>query len=225
MEIIHLFDIGWLNHFTNIFIQVGEKHKYLNFFIGMFMESTGIPFAAMPAFASTGYLLSKGNFNFWWAVFVGGIGNALGSTLSYVLGRFFGNLIRRYRKSDMAFEREQKLQDYIKKNGTKTIFFAQLFGFTRTFISFPAGLLKMNFGKFFLATFTGGMIFVVYFALGTKYVIGIYDKFVYPYIGLSFMSLGIILGFGYILTHFSLHYGKKAHAKLKERQNDQAKNN
>lgn len=225
MEIIHLFDIAWFNNLTNIFIQIGEKHKYLNFFLGMFLESTGIPFASMPAFASTGYLLTHGEFNFWWAVIIGGLGNALGSSVSYGSGYFFGNVIRKYRHSSRVIEREEKLQQYIKKNGTKTIFLAQLFGFTRVFISFPAGLLKMDFKKFFIATFFGGMTFVIYFALGTMYVMNLYDKFVYPYIGLSFISLGVIIGFGYIITHFSFHYGKKARAKLKGKVDGQKQDN
>lgn len=225
MDLIHLFDIAWLNHFTNILITIGEKHKYLNFFIGMFLESTGIPFASMPAFASTGYLLARGDFNFWWAVIVGGIGNAMGSSVSYGLGYFFGNVIRKRRKSHKIADREERLQEYIKRNGTKTIFFAQLFGFTRVFISFPAGLLRMKFSKFFLATFFGGMAFVIYFALGTMYVINLYDKFVYPYIGLTFASLGLIVGFGYIITHFSVHFGKKAHAKIKEKTSGESQDN
>jgi membrane protein DedA with SNARE-associated domain len=225
MDNIPLSSIEWLNNITNYFIELGESYKYLNFFLGMFLESIGIPFAAMPAFASTGYLLSQGKFNFWWAVFIGGIGNVLGSSISYSFGYFSGNFIRKHRKSHKLTKREDKLQDYIKKYGTKTIFFAQLFGFTRTFISFPAGLLKMNFKKFFVATFFGGLIFAAYFAIGTIYLINLYDKFVYPYIGLSFISFGIILGLGYAITHFSLHFGKKAHAKIKEKVNDNGQNN
>jgi len=218
---VEILSIKWLNDLTNIFISIGESHRYLNFFIGMFLESIGIPFASMPAFASTAYLLSEGQFNFWWAVIVGGLGNALGSSVSYGVGYFFGDLIRKRRKNHKLTAREDNLQEYIKKNGTKTIFFAQLFGFTRVFISFPAGLLRMDFKKFFVATFFGGMIFVIYFALGTMYLIEIYDKFVLPYIGLSFISLALIIGLGYVITHFSLHFGKKAHRRVKEIKNGQ----
>jgi len=225
MDFIQFFHIEWLNHLTNILVDIGEKYKYLNFFIGMFLESIGIPFASMPAFASTSYLLAQGKFNFWWAVLIGGLGNALGSSVSYYLGYFFGNAMRKRRKAKNTVVRYERLEKYIKKYGTKTIFFAQMFGFTRVFISFPAGLLKMKFSKFFVATFTGGMIFVIYFAFGTTFLIGLYDRFLYPYIGLSFLSLGIILGFGYALTHFSLHYGKKAHAKIKEKINSDEQNN
>lgn len=225
MDLLPSFDIGWLNYLTSLLIELGEKHRYLNFFIGMFLESTGIPFASMPAFASTSYLLAQGKFNFWMAVLIGGVGNALGSSVSYLMGYFFGDIIRKKRIKEKNQEREQKLQGYIERYGTKTIFFAQLLGFTRVFISFPAGLLKMNFFKFFFATFFGGMIFVLYFAFGTTLLIDLYDKFVYPYIGLSFLSLGIIIGVGYALTHLSVRYGKKAHARIREKLNDDKKDN
>jgi len=225
MNNIPFFNVEWLNYITNVLVQIGEEYKYLNFFIGMFLESIGIPFASMPAFASTSYLLSQGKFNFWLAVLIGGIGNALGSTVSYYLGYYFGHILRKKRQGQNVNEREEKLQQYIKRYGTKTIFFAQLLGFTRVFISFPAGMLKMKFGKFFLATLTGGMIFVIYFAYGSTLLIGLYDRFVYPYIGLSILSMGAILGFGYALTHFSIHYGKKAHAKIKNRLTDNGQDN
>jgi membrane protein DedA with SNARE-associated domain len=225
MDIFPSFDIGWLDYLTTILIEIGEKYKYLNFFIGMFLESVGIPFASMPAFASTGYLLAQGKFDFWWAVVIGGLGNAIGSSVSYGLGFYFGRAIRKKRPGQQLGAREERLKSYITRYGTKTIFFAQLLGFTRVFISFPAGLMKMDFKKFFLATLTGGMIFVIYFAFGTTLVINLYDKFVYPYIGLSFLSLGFILGFGYALTHVSLHFGKQAHAKIKERINGDDQNN
>jgi membrane protein DedA with SNARE-associated domain len=86
-------------------------------------------------------------------------------------------------------------------------------------------MLKMDFKRFFLATLSGGMLFVIYFAFGTTFVIGLYDKFVYPYIGLSFISLGFIIGFGYALTHLSLRYGKQAHAKIKEKISSDEQNN
>jgi membrane protein DedA with SNARE-associated domain len=214
INIVDISNIGWLNDLTNLFITIGENHKYLNFFIGMLLESAGIPFASMPAFASTSYLLSEGKFNFWSAVLVGGLGNAIGSSIAYFIGFFFGKAIRKRRKNHKLTEKEDRLQEYIKKHGVKTIFLAQLFGFTRVFISLPAGLLRMNFKKFIIATFLGGMIFVIYFALGMIYLIDLYDKFVYPYIGLSFISLGILIGFGYVITHFSFHFGRRAHQKL-----------
>lgn len=213
---LNLSNIEWLNWLTNLFVNVGEKYKYLNFFIGTFLEACGIPFASMPAFTSTGYLISEGKFNFFWAVAIGAIGNTLGSAVSYWIGRQFGKIVRKKHKDHNLTQRDDRLETYIRKHGAKTIFWAQVWGFTRTFISFPAGMLKMDFKKFIISTFFGGILFVIYFSIGAIYIREIYDKFVYPYIGLSFASLGLIFGFGYIITHLSFHYGRKAHHKIKE---------
>lgn len=209
---LDLSQIFWVNYITNLFVELGEKYKYLNFFVGTFLESLGIPFASMPAFASTGYLISEGKFNFYWAVAIGAIGNTIGSAVSYWLGYNFGRLVRKKRKNHNLTQRDDKLEEYIKKHGAKTIFWGQVWGFTRTFISFPAGMLKMDFKKFIVATFFGGALFVIYFSMGAIYVRHLYDRFVYPYIGLSFASLGILIGLGYIVTHLSIH----AHRRVKK---------
>lgn len=218
---LNLSNILWVNQITNLFVSFGERYSYLNFFVGTFLESLGIPFASLPAFTSTGYLISEGKLNIFYAILVGSLGNVLGSSVSYFMGYSFGKAVRKRSKNHKIAEREEKLQGYIKKHGAKTIFWSQLFGFTRVFISFPAGMLKMDFKKFFFATFTGGMLFVIYFSIGAIYVRYLYDQFVYPYIGLSFASLGVIIGFGYLFTHLSIHYGKKAHKKITEQINAQ----
>lgn len=222
---LDLSNIYWVNWITNVFVTLGERYSYINFFIGTFLESLGIPFASLPAFTSTGYLISEGKLNIFYAIIVGAVGNALGSSVSYYLGYSFGKAIRKKRKNHKVAEREERLQGYLKKYGSKTIFWAQLLGFTRVFVSFPAGLLRMNFKKFFLATLTGGMLFVVYFSIGAIYIRYLYDKLVYPYIGLSFASLGVIIGVGYAITHLSIHYGKKAHKKFTEQINGQNNGN
>jgi membrane protein DedA with SNARE-associated domain len=191
----------------------------------MALESVGIPFASMPANISTSVLITEGKFNIYWAILIGALGNATGSTISYLLGRFFGDVVRKFRKDHHVIKKEAKLQNYIKKYGAKTIFVAQLIGFARTFISFPAGMLKMNFKKFITATFFGGLIFTAWY-VGLSFIIrDFYDQFVYPYIGLSFASLLIILGIGYIVTHFSIHIGKKAKEKYDEYKNGQDNGN
>jgi membrane protein DedA with SNARE-associated domain len=212
---LDLSNIIWLNWLTNHFVSLGEQHRYLNLFLGTFLEACGLPFASLPAFTSTAYLIGEGKLNFYSAILIGAFGNTMGSTVSYFLGYRFGNHIRKKRKDHKLTQKEDRLEEYIKKYGVKIIFWGQLFGFTRTFISFPAGLLKMDFKRFFVATFFGGALFVIYFSMGALYVRHLYDRFVYPYIGLSFISLGILIGLGYILTHLSFHYGKRVHSRFK----------
>lgn len=218
--------IAWLNVLTNYFIYLGEQYGYLTLFVGMFLESVGVPFAGMAAEVSTAFLITEGKMNLYIAVVIAGIANTLGSAVSWWLGYKFGKWFRKRRKdNEKVRERDAKMERYIKKYGFATIFFAQLFGVTRTFISFPAGFLKMNFKKFILATLAGGLIYSTASVLLSFVWRHVYDEFVYPAIGLSFASLAVILILGYVVTHLSIHVGKRAHAKYQEYKNGQNNGN
>ncbi len=218
-------NIEWLNDITNFFLTLGESHKYLNFFLGMSLESLGIPFASMPATVATSVLLTEGKFNIFLAIFIGALGNTLGSTIQYALGRFFGETIRKKKKNHTVFKGEEALNRYMKKYGSRAIIFAQLIGFTRVFISFPAGMLKMNFKKFILSTFFGGLLFTTWYVLTSFVIRDFYDKFVYPYFGLSFATAVVMFGLIFIATHFGIKYGKKAHIEIKKRVKENGQNN
>jgi membrane protein DedA with SNARE-associated domain len=215
-------NIVWLNFLTNYFILLGEHYGYLTLFVGMFLESLGIPFMGLAAEVSTAYLITEGRMSIYLAILVAGVGNTLGSALSWWLGYKFGNWFRKRRKdNEKTKERDAKLTGYIKKYGAPTIFFAQLFGVTRTFISFPAGFLKMDFKKFIAYTLAGGLIYSFASVMLSFVWRRVYDTLVYPAIGLSFASLAVIVIIGYVVTHLSIHFGKKAHAKIKEYQDGQ----
>lgn len=204
-----LSSIFWINFVTNWFIVLAEHFSYSSLSLGMALESLGIPFAGLAAEMSAIVLVSEGKMNFTLAVIAAAAGNTIGSMASYGLGYKFGDFIRKRRKDHKLAKREENLQEYIKRYGTATIFGAQLLGFTRPFISFPAGLLKFDFKKFVSATLFGGVLYSTYSLYLTVIIRHYYDRFVYPYIGLSFASLALLIGAGYIITHFSIHFGKK----------------
>lgn len=204
-----LSSIFWINYVTNWFIVLAERFSYGSLMLGMAMESLGIPFAGLAAEMSAIILVSEGKMNFTLAVFAAAVGNTIGSVISYSLGYEFGSIIRKRRKDHKIAKREESLQEYIRNYGTVTILFSQLLGFTRPFISFPAGLLKFDFKKFVLATLIGGALYSTYSLYLTVIIRHYYDQFVFPYIGLSFASLAILIGAGYIITHFSIHFGRK----------------
>lgn len=180
----------------------------------------------LAAETSTAYLITDGKMNLWWAVIIAGVANTLGSSVSWWLGYKFGNWWRKRKKyTEKTKEREQKLQAYIKKYGSVTIFFAQLFGVTRTFISFPAGALKMDFKKFIVMTLAGGIIYSSASVALAFFWRRVYDQFVYPAIGLSFASLIVLIILGYIITHASIRLGKKAKEKYDEYKNGQNNGN
>lgn len=219
-------NIAWLNLLTNYFILWGEQYGYATVFVGMFLESLGIPFMGLAAETSTAYLITEGKLNLWWVIAIAGVANTLGSAVSWWLGYKFGKWFRKRRKyTEKTKEREERLQRYIKKYGAITVFFAQLFGVTRTFISFPAGVLKMNFKKFMIATLAGGLIYSAASVAMSFVWRHVYDQFVYPAIGLSFASLAVLSIMGYAITHVSIRVGKKAKEKFVEYRNGQDNGN
>ena len=88
---------------------------------------------------------------------VGVIGSMAGSWLAYWAGaagwrplidRFGRYLLLRPHEVDRA-------HDWFERHGQGAVFFARLIPLVRAFISLPAGVAKMNFGKFSLYTLLG----------------------------------------------------------------------
>ncbi len=134
----------------------------------MFAESAGIPFASSIVVVSAGTLISGGRLSFWTLLAASTIGITLGSIFEYSLGYLSstaGYLIRNTRIGKRVLQRKQasraksRMRQFWESYGTFSIFMGQLFGVTRTFISFPAGALKMNIIIFIAYTALGGALF------------------------------------------------------------------
>ena len=107
-----------------------------------------------------GYLVYKGEMDLLTAALVGALGNISGSTTMYILGATGGRkAILKYGKylhfDQKKFKRAEKM---FKKWGDIAVFISQLLPGIRTFISLPAGILKVNFPRFIIYTFVGAFI-------------------------------------------------------------------
>jgi membrane protein DedA with SNARE-associated domain len=87
----------------------------------------------------------------------GAVGCTLGSALAYWVGALGGRpLIERYGKYILINPHHLDTADrWFARWGEATAFFSRLVPVVRTFISFPAGVARMNFPKFLLFTFLG----------------------------------------------------------------------
>jgi len=136
----------------------------------MFAESAGVPFASAIVLLTSGSMILKGGISFWSIFIASTIGITLGSILSYILG-LLGSMLGHSVRSNMfnynlaetsetaTVKPRSGIMRLWAKYGNFSIFMAQLWGFTRTFISYPAGAMHMNFYLFTLYTFLGGSIF------------------------------------------------------------------
>ena len=134
----------------------------------MLIESAGVPFTSSVVLLTAGGMILRGKAGFWTLLLASTLGIIAGSMISYIvgflggsLGRVVGNkfLNQHAEKAPAGGSSRGKVYAFIEKYGTYSIFAGQLWGVTRTFISFPAGAMHMNFFIFIGSTALGGAIF------------------------------------------------------------------
>jgi membrane protein DedA with SNARE-associated domain len=106
-----------------------------------------------------GSLVTTGQFTLPLIALAGAIGCVLGSIPAYYLGAYGGRpLIEKYGKYVLLSHHDLDLADALfKKHGDPIIFFARLLPVIRTFIAFPAGVVRMDMKKFIIFTFAGSL--------------------------------------------------------------------
>ncbi len=132
-------------------------YGYLAIFLLMTAESALIPFPSEVTMLVGGWYSANGTLDFFWVVTAGVVGNLVGSWLAYALGRKTGRaLLDRYGKYVLIRSHDvDRAEIWWGKHGDAATFFSRLLPVIRTFISLPAGIAKMPFGKFTLYTFLG----------------------------------------------------------------------
>jgi len=190
-----------------------ETNGYLAVFVLMTAESALIPIPSEVTMPFAGFLAGRGLIDFWLIVAVGAFGNLFGSLLAYWLGYTKGEdwtrfAIRRWGKWLFIKESEfDTAKNWFGKYGQAVTFTSRLLPIVRTFISLPAGIAKMNIGKFSILTFIGSFIWSGFLAwLGLK--LGQNWQVIEPYFR-KFQFLIIIFVILAVCTYFWKHLKKK----------------
>ncbi|MFK7968339.1 MAG: DedA family protein [Rickettsiaceae bacterium] len=138
-----------------------------------FIESTFIPIPAEITLIPAGYLVHKGEMNGILVLLVSTIGTLAGSTANYYIAYFFGR--RLFTKKGKYFFMNQskleKIEKFFASHGAISVFTGRFLPGIKHFISFPAGLAKMDIKSFCVYTLLGGAIWcAILISLG--YLIG-----------------------------------------------------
>lgn len=133
----------------------------------MAIESSIIPLPSEVVVPPAAYFALQDNsdLNIWMVILTATIGAVLGAAVNYGLSMLIGRPII-YRFADSRWgkllmlnsEKLENAENYFKKRGNVSIFFGRLLPAVRHLISIPAGLSRMNFGKFTLYTTLGAAI-------------------------------------------------------------------
>ena len=144
---------------------------YPGVFFLMLVESCGIPMPSEIIMPFSGFLVAVGKMNFWAVSFVGAFANLAGSLIAYWIGLKGGRaLIEKWGKYILISKCDLDLADrWFMRFGNWTVFFGRLLPVVRTYISFPAGIAKMEMKRFSLYTFAGDLPWSILFTwLGVK---------------------------------------------------------
>jgi membrane protein DedA with SNARE-associated domain len=146
--------LEWLEHVITDYL---GAYGYPAVFVLMVLESACIPIPSEVTMVFGGFLVSRGDLDFFWVAMIGTIANVVGSWIAYAVGAWGGRpLIERWGR--YVFLRKHELDrahEWFERRGEMAVFVSRLLPVIRTFISLPAGVARMPFGKFTLYTFLG----------------------------------------------------------------------
>jgi len=142
---------------SNFIIVTISSTGYLGIVILMAIESACIPLPSEVIMPFSGYLVYMKRFSLVATGLAGAFGCVVGSITAYYVGMYGGRpLIERYGKYVLISHKDLDIADrWFMRYGDGVIFFSRLLPVVRTFISFPAGVSKMNMVKFVIYTFVG----------------------------------------------------------------------
>jgi membrane protein DedA with SNARE-associated domain len=194
-----------LHRFVHWLVDFVHELGYFGIFVFTFIESTFVPIPAEVTMIPAGYLVQQGKLELLPVLLASIIGTVGGAYFNYWLAKHYGrNLFIRYGKYLMMTpEKLEKLERFFAKHGVISTFTGRLLPGIRHYISFPAGLARMNVNKFIGYTALGGAIWMTVLVL-LGYYIGENEKLVLHYmprIKLGVVALLVIGGVIYIWRH------------------------
>lgn len=133
------------------------RFGYWGVAVGMALESACIPLPSEIVLPFGGFLAATGKVTLTQAILAGQLGGLAGSVLAYAVGLYGGRaFLERWGRYLLISSHELAVaDDWFARRGEATVFLARLLPGVRTFISLPAGIAGMNFGRFLFYSFLG----------------------------------------------------------------------
>ena len=135
-----------------------------------------------------------------------GLGSAIGASITYWVARLGGRpVVDRFAKI-FRIEPEliAKAEDQMHRRGSGLVLIGRVIPGIRTLISIPAGLAKIPFLRFFIATFIGAYVWCT-LLIGAGYILGhewmLISEYIKTHLPLVF-SLGLVASLCYLVYHF-----------------------
>lgn len=155
---------GLLNSLGNLIQSWFHTFGYGGIVLAMALESCLIPLPSEIIMPVAGTFITSAagaglHFNLIGVTLAGAVGNVIGSAAAYWIGATGGRpFIFKYGKYILVSRHDFDMAErWFNRWGGGVAFFSRLLPIIRTYISLPAGMARMNFGKFILFTFLGAL--------------------------------------------------------------------
>jgi membrane protein DedA with SNARE-associated domain len=132
---------------------------YPAIFILMTLSSMCMPVSSEVVILFAGFLAYQGQLDLFPIIIWATAGNIFGSVLAYYIGMLGGRpFIEKYGKYVFVKQKEIAWADHwFEKYGHETVFFGRMIPVVRAVISVPAGISRMNMGKFLVYSTLGAL--------------------------------------------------------------------
>ncbi len=145
-------------------------------FVLMVGESCGLPFPSEVIMPTSGLLAATGHMNLVAAIVAGAAANLVGSLIAYGLAARFGEplLLGPGRYVGIRRHHLEIADGWFKRWGLVAVLVGRVLPVVRTYISFPAGLARVDLTRFSILTFVGALpwcaaLALVGYELGKNY--------------------------------------------------------
>ncbi|WP_236779097.1 DedA family protein [Agromyces seonyuensis] len=146
--------IGWVLGLIELLGEVGVG-------LAVLIETFVPPIPSEAILPAAGFLAYEGRMNFWLAWAAATLGGLIGAWVWYWIGAALGRRRTRWFVGKVPLMEEadfDRAEAFFQKWGGVAVFLGRCVPLVRSFISIPAGIERMNLGKFTLYTFLGSGI-------------------------------------------------------------------
>jgi membrane protein DedA with SNARE-associated domain len=136
------------------------RYGYLGVFLGVMLESAGVPLPGETVLIAAGALVHRGVLDPGDALFCGILGAVIGDQIGYWVGRLGGRpfVLRWGRYALITPERLGHAEAFFARHGGRAIFLARFVVGLRVFGALVAGTSRMPWGRFALYNVLGGTV-------------------------------------------------------------------
>ncbi len=186
------------------------KYSYIGIFAALGLGILGLPIPDETLMALAGFLAFKGTISYPYAVIVAFMGTVCGTSIGYVLGRYFGHPFLEKYSAKMRINPEHlhKTEEWYNKYGKFALVIGYFIPGARHLTAIFAGISEMPYKVFALYAFPGGLLWTVTFVT-MGYYLGEHWKRVYTYSYRYILPIAIIAIVVFLLINYLRKNGRQ----------------